>query len=96
MNNGSYRIRPGGTFKGIIRENAGEGANALMLKDSLLRIEGDCRGVRVSSCEGNLWITQENDAKDHVVTAGEAFTLDRIGLSVVYALSDAKLDIRLT
>jgi len=94
MNNGSHRIRPGGIFRGNIHENCGNGLRVFMLKDSLLRIEGDCRGVRVSSSEGNIWITQENDSEDHVVTEGKTFILDRSGLAIVYSLSDAKLDIR--
>lgn len=92
MENGSYRISPGGRFSGFVCEN-GADMTAIMQKDSVLKIEGDGRGISVSSSKGTLWITQENDLEDHFLVPGEIFVNDRQGLVIVYSLSDASLDI---
>ena len=43
------------------------------------------RGARVRSLRGTLWITQEDDREDHIVNAGESFTVDRDGTTLVSA-----------
>ena len=43
------------------------------------------RGARVRSLRGTLWITQEGDGHDHVVRAGESFTVERDGVTLVSA-----------
>ena len=49
----------------------------------------DGKGARISCREGRIWITQHHDAVDVLLSAGEAFTLDRNGVSIVQALSDS-------
>jgi len=44
------------------------------------------RGARVRSVRGMLWITQEGDATDHIVNAGEDFVVSRDGVTLVAAL----------
>lgn len=46
-------------------------------------------GNRVTALKGAVWITQTDDERDIVLSAGESFVLDRRGLAVVFALSDA-------
>ena len=46
-----------------------------------------CRG-------GGVWITQEADSRDIFLKQGEGFALDRGGLALVRALSQATLSIR--
>ena len=45
----------------------------------------DAIGCTVMCCAGTVWITQENDARDIFLTAGERFTFDRPGLALIYA-----------
>ena len=45
----------------------------------------DATGCVVMCCAGTVWITQENDAHDIFLTAGQRFTLDRPGLALICA-----------
>jgi hypothetical protein len=55
-----------------------------------LRIhDGRDRGIAVFA--GQVWITQANDLRDTVIGAGESFTFDRPGLTLVQAFSDTRL-----
>lgn len=51
----------------------------------------DGRGRAVMVFEGQVWITQDNDPRDFVLGAGESFSIDREGLTLVEALHDSKL-----
>ena len=42
-------------------------------------------GCTVMCCAGTVWITQENDARDIFLTAGQRFTFDRTGLALIHA-----------
>jgi hypothetical protein len=44
------------------------------------------RGWKIHVREGELWLTQHRDARDHVVRAGESFTLDRDGTAIACAM----------
>ncbi|HML07933.1 MAG TPA: DUF2917 domain-containing protein [Xanthobacteraceae bacterium] len=56
----------------------------------LLLIE-DGAGLEIKCLQGNLWVTQEGDQQDRIVSSGESFVLDRPGLSVVTALLEPAL-----
>lgn len=43
-------------------------------------------GCTVMCCAGTVWITQENDARDTILTAGEHFTFDCSGMAIIGAL----------
>ena len=47
------------------------------------------QGLRVVTLTGCLWITQDRDQRDVVLEAGEGFTLDRDGDTLLSALSDS-------
>jgi hypothetical protein len=49
----------------------------------------DARGTRILSRQGSVWVTEENDTRDHVVGPGEAFVLARGGRTVIQALQPA-------
>jgi hypothetical protein len=52
------------------------------------------RGTRITCSRGMVWLTQEQDRRDHVLSAGETFVCDRAGVVLVNALAhDAVLDI---
>jgi len=46
-------------------------------------------GVALRCKTGILWITQEKDPRDHIVSQGESFIPDQRGRVVVWAMSDA-------
>lgn len=57
---------------------------------SILRLR-DGQGLAVVVFEGLVWITQSGDRRDIVLAAGESFSVDRPGLTLVQAFRDSKL-----
>jgi hypothetical protein len=51
----------------------------------------DGKGARIAVTEGSVWITQDHDPRDVMLTAGESFVLDRNGKTIVEALRDAEV-----
>ncbi|HEU0203198.1 MAG TPA: DUF2917 domain-containing protein [Burkholderiaceae bacterium] len=54
----------------------------------------DARGTTLDCVRGTLWITQDNDARDIVLEAGERFVLDRDGMALVQAIDSADVCLR--
>jgi hypothetical protein len=61
-------------------------------RGSVLRIE-DGSDLLVYVWEGSLWLTQERDARDRYLGAGDWFRLDRDGVTVVSATSRATITV---
>ena len=59
-------------------------------RGSLLLIEHG-KGVQIELWDGELWITQEGDSRDHVVGPGAKFRLEREGILLAHALKGAQL-----
>ena len=55
-----------------------------------LRLENGI-GLEVRSLLGNLWITEEGEREDRILSRGQSFVLDRAGLSLVTALGGPAL-----
>jgi|RhiMetdeSRZDD1v2_1073273.scaffolds.fasta_scaffold1824761_2 hypothetical protein len=53
-------------------------------------IEGG-KGLQITAVAGAVWLTQDGDPRDVVLTKGQSFILDRHGRTVVYALKDAAI-----
>ena len=51
----------------------------------------DAKGARVAVTRGRIWVTQEHDIRDVMLTTGQSFILDRDGTAVVEALLDAEI-----
>ena len=60
-------------------------------RDTITVVDG--KGARVAVQRGRVWITQEHDTRDVLLTPGQSFTLDRNGTAIVEALADAELAI---
>jgi|KBSMisStaDraftv2_1062788.scaffolds.fasta_scaffold04247_9 hypothetical protein len=54
----------------------------------LVRLDG-ARGTTLRVTRGTLWITLESDTRDIVLTAGESYTIDRGGLTLIEAQGPA-------
>ncbi len=52
---------------------------------TLREARGDCVHVHW----GRVWITRGGDTRDHVVSGGESLAIDRPGMTVLTAISDA-------
>ena len=52
--------------------------------DELIGLD-DGRGATLRVTRGTLWLTFERDTRDVVLTAGDSFTVDRPGLTLVQA-----------
>ena len=52
--------------------------------DELVKLDGG-RGTTLRVTRGVLWLTLEDDTRDVVLTAGDVFTIDRGGLTLVEA-----------
>lgn len=67
--------------------------NGVCLKrNQVLKVRGG-RGHSIVCDSGSVWLTQEGDARDIVLNAGEAFTLDRRGLTLVLAFEPGAIRI---
>lgn len=47
-------------------------------------------GRRVECLSGAIWITQDGDLRDVVLSAGEAFDFDRRGAALLSAFADSR------
>jgi hypothetical protein len=63
-------------------------------RGSVLRIHNG-RGARIRAARGVLWITEENDTVDHLLSPGEAHTLAHDGAAIVYAQRRARVIVEL-
>ncbi len=58
----------------------------------VLTLTGNRTGVQILAQGGALWITQCGDPDDHVVAAGQRFTIDRPGPVVVQSLPPQRVN----
>ena len=50
-----------------------------------------CLPVQIHSIDGWLWITQEGDARDHIIGLAEPFVVESRGLTIVSGVTQAEL-----
>ena len=51
----------------------------------------DVRGTTLRVTRGRVWVTQEHDIRDVVLNAGETWTVERDGLTIVEAQEHANV-----
>lgn len=74
---------------------AGDGMLIRLGCDDLFYIEVQRWPVEICCISGTLWVTQTGDLQDHIVSCGEAFTTDRKGRVIVWAMiTDALVEVR--
>ena len=59
----------------------------------LFRLDGDRRGTRILCIGGEIWVTQEGDACDHMLKSGDQFMVSRRGMVIVQGWPDGKAQI---
>jgi DUF2917 family protein len=55
-----------------------------LAKDELVRLDG-ARGTTLRITRGAVWLTMEHDTRDIILSAGDSFTIDRDGLTLMQA-----------
>jgi hypothetical protein len=60
-----------------------------LCREEMIRLDRDVAGRVVSCRKGVLWLTQTGTPGDHLIRAGEAFSIDRSGLVLISALMDS-------
>lgn len=55
----------------------------------------DAAGVELSTRTGKVWLTMENDRRDLNLQAGDVYTIERDGLTLVSALEPSLVQVRL-
>jgi hypothetical protein len=58
--------------------------------DQLLKLEFGQPGACIRCTTGTLWLTQQGDLDDHLLKAGQSFTLDQPGIALVQGLPCGK------
>ena len=56
----------------------------------LVRIE-DARGMLVRVASGSVWVTEEGDSRDRIVTAGKRFRIGSGGVTLISAISPSTI-----
>ena len=64
-------------------------SSTFLARHALQRVV-DAKGTLVQCLGGTLWLTQEGDPRDIVLQAGEEALIDRDGVSLLFAMSDAR------
>ena len=65
-----------------------EGGAVRLAPHQVLRLR-DSAGSTVCAVEGSVWITEENYARDIVLSTGSCYRLSRSGLAIVNSLGGA-------
>jgi hypothetical protein len=59
---------------------------------NLLRIEAG-KGLLVTVVRGEIWLTEEGERDDYILTQGQSHRLERPGLCLVYAWETSELSL---
>ena len=62
-------------------------------RGEVLRLAGD-RATEIEVQDGCVWVTQERDGEDYILTKGGRLRLQRPGIAVISALKAALIDLK--
>jgi hypothetical protein len=68
-------------------------ANVVALAAGQVLTLDDAEGIRILTRSGTVWVTEEGNAKDHIVAAGDTLIVAHPGRTVVQALKAAWISI---
>jgi len=51
-------------------------------------------GVEITCLSGHVWLTMDGDSRDITLSAGDAFTVERDGLTLISALGPSLVNVR--
>jgi Protein of unknown function (DUF2917) len=51
------------------------------------------RGSAVRVAQGRVWLTQDGDARDYVLSAGESMNVETRGRAVIFGLTEALVQV---
>ena len=73
----------------------------LELRQSMICLEAgqvlsldDAEGTTLAAERGTLWVTEEGDARDHIIEPGETFVIAKAGRTVVQAMQSASISLQ--
>ncbi|MGD8399160.1 MAG: DUF2917 domain-containing protein [Anaerolineae bacterium] len=76
-----------------LRNAVGPAAEVVLPAGSLWRPDGHTCWRVIVCLQGRVWITQERDPRDYVLTAGEFFVVNQPGSVLVQAMVDARIQV---
>ena len=62
----------------------------VMNKGEIICIDGDARGLEITSFAGTLWVTQTGDPNDYLLSASDCFKISQKGRVAVTACKAAQ------
>ncbi|MBC8106371.1 MAG: DUF2917 domain-containing protein [Anaerolineae bacterium] len=86
-----------GGIESIQNDFAGEvdpRTDRLRLANGAVATFADCTSLQIRAIDGQLWITQEGDARDVIVRPGMSYLSNRRGKLVVQALDRSVIEVR--
>ena len=63
----------------------------LLNEHELLNLGENLHGLRIVCREGRLWLTQAGDSRDHILRAGDSFTVSASGQLIITATESCRL-----
>ena len=78
---------------GKILETSPDQLHGNLTQRQMIALKGNHQYRLIICHQGMLWITQQNDAEDYVLHAGESFLITLPGRVLIQALEESILDI---
>lgn len=82
------------TAKGVAVAGNSPVAGIHLPQDQIWRIEGEMTGMVIECLAGLLWITQQGDANDYVLSRSDLFRVTQPGVVLVQAVREARFTCR--
>jgi quercetin dioxygenase-like cupin family protein len=68
--------------------------NAVVLNtNKMLKTHGNHNKKTITCLQGKIWVTQEGDLQDHVLSAGDKMITSKNGVVLIQALDNASIQV---